>query len=437
MSTSVETPSTKGENRVSSAAEWFKYGVLGLMYMAQTFPAGFVGALVPTIYREQGLPLEMFWVFSIPLIPYWFRWVWAPIVDSYGSARFGRRKSWFVPTTILAVGVYMSLALVDIGLGVLGIVITILFVKSLVTATQEVAIDAYMVDNLTPQERSRGAAIVSMFEVFGHMTALAVLGMVYEAYGWRIAVVLASFLMLLFLLPGFVRREPPLPAATLERWNAGERPSLIRFLKRRDSRVIGPLLIFAGLYTGATVPLIGPFLVDRGYSVGQVGVITGVTLFSAVMVGSVLGMVLLKRYGIKAVLSGLLVVILPASVPLVSVVWMDLEVSTLAIGALVGLPTTVLAVFSVALNTLRLGFASKLQAGTDYSIGGALSRIGQTASLAAGGVISAYAGWSGFWFVHAIVGICVLYVGYLAHDWLEAEVAARNERETGIGEALG
>ena len=81
------------------ASAWLRFAVIGSMYMAQTFATAFVSHLMPAIYRDQGLPLERFWILSVALVPFWFRWAWAPLVDRTTGGPFGPRKSWFLPCT--------------------------------------------------------------------------------------------------------------------------------------------------------------------------------------------------------------------------------------------------------------------------------------------------------------------------------------------------
>ena len=51
----------------------FKFtAVLGLQ-MGQVFPSAFFGLILTAIYRENGLPLDMFWVFAVPAVPGWLR----------------------------------------------------------------------------------------------------------------------------------------------------------------------------------------------------------------------------------------------------------------------------------------------------------------------------------------------------------------------------
>ena len=84
--------------------------VLGLQ-MGQIFPASFIGLFLPVIYREQGLALDMYWVFTLPAIPTWIRPLWAPFVDRTGSRVIGMRKTWFIPCTAFGALSYLSLTL--------------------------------------------------------------------------------------------------------------------------------------------------------------------------------------------------------------------------------------------------------------------------------------------------------------------------------------
>lgn len=77
--------------------EWRSVALLLFLYVLQGIPLG-LGSAVPLLlqnrrvsYKEQALFSFVSWPFSVKLL-------WAPIVDSLYSSRFGRRKSWLVPT---------------------------------------------------------------------------------------------------------------------------------------------------------------------------------------------------------------------------------------------------------------------------------------------------------------------------------------------------
>lgn len=85
------------ESPGSVREEWRSVALLLLLYVLQGIPLG-LGSAVPLLlqnrhvsYKEQALFSFVSWPFSVKLL-------WAPIVDSVYSSRFGRRKSWLVPT---------------------------------------------------------------------------------------------------------------------------------------------------------------------------------------------------------------------------------------------------------------------------------------------------------------------------------------------------
>jgi MFS family permease len=439
----VAPPSTAGavgtDAPVTAADErrdWGKLAIIGLMYMAQTFPAGFASSLVPTIYRKMGMPLQDLWVFSLVAVPYWLRWLWAPIVDAHGSERFGRRKSWFVPCTLLAVCVYASIGFVEIGPATAYLIVGILILKSLVTATQEIAIEAYAIDNLRPSERSVSSGVNVTAEALGQMTALAMLGVVYERYGWRTAAVLAALLMLVFMLPAILRREPPPSAASRAARAAVGRPSLLRFLRRPDSRLIVPLMVLYGIYSGMIFPMIGPFLVDLDLSVAQAGALTGAVLFAATVTGSLASIGVVGRLGPRRALLLCAALAAVAGLPIAAVVLSGSRPPLALLGVLLYLPVAAMAVFYVTVFALRYALASKLQSGTDYSLSGAIGRVGQTLAGGSAGILAGNLGWPTFFVVFAVVGVTASLFGYLVYDRLSTLVAERNLRETGVSEGL-
>src|SRR4029450_8339868 len=78
----------------SDRATTLRFGAILGFIMGQVFPAAFYGLMLPAIYREKALSLDMFWIFTLPAIPTWLRPLWAPLVDGVGSTRIGMRQNW-------------------------------------------------------------------------------------------------------------------------------------------------------------------------------------------------------------------------------------------------------------------------------------------------------------------------------------------------------
>ena len=64
------------------------------------------------MFRRQGLPLDMFWLLALPNYPNSFRWLISIAVDNFGNERFGYRKSWILPCTLVGALAYSVVAFI-------------------------------------------------------------------------------------------------------------------------------------------------------------------------------------------------------------------------------------------------------------------------------------------------------------------------------------
>ncbi len=224
--------------------------ILGL-HMGQMFPAAFFGLMLTAIYREKGLPLDMFWIFVLPSIPTWLRPLWAPFVDGVGSSRIGLRKTWFIPCTLFGAAAYLSLALFEPEIATLWIIIGILIVKTTFMTTQDIAIDGYTVENLRDEERGVGAAVMDIGRHVAQFASWAGVAWVYGTYGWPAAVTTVGEPADSVLA---ARHHPPRTAAATAGSNAAaiaaNSPSLIKLFRRPDTRIILPLVMLVAFGGG-------------------------------------------------------------------------------------------------------------------------------------------------------------------------------------------
>ena len=132
--------------------------LLMFLYILQGIPLGLAGCLPYLIqdkkvsYTDQAKLSLVFWPFSVKLL-------WAPLVDSIFIARFGRRKSWLVPTQFL-IGSFMIFlsshvnSLMGEDESSKGIVnVTVLsiafFILDFLAATQDIAVDGWALTMLS------------------------------------------------------------------------------------------------------------------------------------------------------------------------------------------------------------------------------------------------------------------------------------------------
>ncbi len=398
--------------------------VLGLQ-MGQVLPASFLALFLPVIFREQGLSLDMYWVFTLPAIPTWIRPLWAPLVDRTGSPVLGMRKTWFIPCTLFGALAYLSLALFAPSLDNLAPIITLLVIKSTIMTTQDIAIDGYMVENINVEERPVGAAVLDIGRNVSRFIAMIGIPWIYTIYGWSAAVVTASLLLVLFSLPGILRPEPP-RRVTLVR----EPPSLRRLLQRPDSFYVYPMCFLIAL-TGAMIAVLYPtYLSDLGFSIGQLALV----LAPATLIGSVIGASatswFIGRFGYRSAMLLAAFGILFAVIP---IAWMgSLPEPSVVVVFLVTLNGIALPSFmDVTFQAARLKWASRSQAATDYTTQIVTMMAGASLATAVGGVLAEHLGWFYYFLIAGalVSGTCFLL--FVLFDRIEALVDARDATELG------
>ena len=82
---------------------------IAVFYFASGFPFGIVNMTMPVYLRSRGLPLdEITQVIGAAGAAWVFKFLWAPLVDRYGT-----RKRWIVVTQLLLGAGILVVAIVD------------------------------------------------------------------------------------------------------------------------------------------------------------------------------------------------------------------------------------------------------------------------------------------------------------------------------------
>jgi PAT family beta-lactamase induction signal transducer AmpG len=131
------------------------------LYMTEGIPLGFTATAIATEMRRQGLGPAAIGAFVGSLyLPWGFKWLVGPFVDSIYSTRLGRRRGWILFTQIMMIVTLLAAMPVDYAANI-GLFTAIIFVHNAFAATQDVAIDALAINVL--EARERGIANGLMF----------------------------------------------------------------------------------------------------------------------------------------------------------------------------------------------------------------------------------------------------------------------------------
>lgn len=125
--------------------------VLFFLYLLQGIPLG-LSAAIPMLMQNRGTSYKEQAEFSFAYWPFSLKLLWAPIVDSLYSQRFGRRKTWLIPTQYL-IGIFMLILssfvnqwLGNAEAGILPnvpLLTALFFTLNFLAATQDIAVDGW------------------------------------------------------------------------------------------------------------------------------------------------------------------------------------------------------------------------------------------------------------------------------------------------------
>jgi PAT family beta-lactamase induction signal transducer AmpG len=355
---------------------------------------------------------------------YAFKFLWSPLVDARavpGLARLGLRRSWLLATQLPMVAIIAMLAGLapagaDASTFSFGVALAALAVLS---ATQDIAVNAWTVDAFPRRELGIGSAAT----VAGYRLALLAGGslapLVAAWLGWNAAFLVLAAIMAIGPITTLVAREPR-REPTVHPPPAGLRALLAP---------IRELLAFAGPHAVAITLFVllfrlpdqlgnamqKPFLLEGlGYTKEQYGLIRNALGIGATLVGAAVGGGLVARFGLVRALvlcglaqaaSNLGFVVLSLRGPAVggSLAWGD--PAMLWLGAVSLVESLAGGMVATAFVAWLMSLCDRRYAATQYAVLTGLFAIGQSLASVVSGPLSKELGWIGFYLATVAVAV--------------------------------
>ena len=251
-----------------------------------------------------GVPLALIGLIPLAELPYTLKLFWAPLLDRWPIAWPDRRRGWILVLQVALVAVIAGMALLrpstdPASLTAVGVMALLLAVLS---ATQDIVIDAYRTDLLPEAERGAGAAATTL----GYRAAMLAVGaggfLLAGRYGWPAAFLCAAALVAA-VIP-FTLTAPklrPVQHAVTSLRQAVLGPAR-EFVHRAGPGRTWQLLLLVLLYRwpdGLLSAMAIPFLTLKGFSEADIGLVQGGWAIAATMVGTVLGGALFAWLGMN------------------------------------------------------------------------------------------------------------------------------------------
>ncbi|HUP89941.1 MAG TPA: AmpG family muropeptide MFS transporter [Longimicrobiales bacterium] len=233
--------------------------------------------------------------------PYLFKWAWAPLLDRYIPPFLGRRRGWILIMQILLAAALAFMSTHD-PQNALKIVAITAVVIAFLSATQDIAIDAYRTDVLEYKEMGAGAALF----VMGYRIALiGVIGLAFilaDRLSWPTVYLIMAGVMLVNMIVTWRAPEPVLQEAPPKTLASAVYLPFKDFFSRTGAGIGVLVLLFIVIYK---VPeymaqnMATPFLLKIGFSLTEIGAVQGVLGIIMTIVGTIVGGVAVSKIGIN------------------------------------------------------------------------------------------------------------------------------------------
>ncbi|OOE45781.1 MFS transporter [Salinivibrio kushneri] len=303
-----------------------------LMGCCSGFPWVLIGSNLNGWLADEGLSRTAIGLFGSVFVLYAVNFLWAPLLDRLKipvlNEKLGHRRSWIVVTQSLMLVATLALSRVNMqGLQAIDPWITTLVLSSLIfsialaSATQDIAIDAFRIDNFAEHETEK-FPLASAMSVIGWWTGYSVPGYIgfinADAIGWdQVYVIMAGFVGLMILATLYVKepasdREQRQDKATKHYLNQGYSgfqawfavtvvEPFAEFFRRNGIKVALTLLLFVFLFKLGEAFLGRMSIVfykDVGFTNEQIGYYSKLVGWGLTVVYTLIGSYINLRFGV-------------------------------------------------------------------------------------------------------------------------------------------
>ena len=249
-----------------------KFPTLFSLYIAQSIPMSFFSTVVPVIMRQENYSLESIGLLQLVKLPWTLKFLWAPLVDNNAKDRKQLRR-WIILSELFYAFVILSISLFSLQTD-FKLIVMLMIVAFIASATQDIATDIFAIRVLRTEEKATGNGIQSAGSFIGSLFGTGVLLLAYHYLGWQYLLwILAAFVI--FAIAPLLIYKPESDLSVVGKVRV--KPiDILSFFKEKIARRRVLVLIF--YYSGliGILAMLKPYMVDLGYSVKEIGFMSGI-----------------------------------------------------------------------------------------------------------------------------------------------------------------
>lgn len=411
------------------------------MGFASGLPLALSGATLAIWLTNVGVGLTAIGLFAAVGTPYSVKFLWAPLIDRVPlpllTPLLGRRRAWLVLIELLLMAAIAVLGLTRPEEAPLLTALCALLVAFL-SASQDVVIDAYRIEILSPEQQGAGAAATQAGYRMGMIASGA--GALYLAdsgldWSWVYAVMAA--LLIAGLIVALLAPEPEVgprarPGGLVAQLKDMVASPFVEFFARNGAQAAFLILLFILLYKLGDAfagVMANPFYVRLGFSLAEIATVSKVFGILATLMGVFLGGAIVARYGVLWSLFGCGILQMLSNLMFAAQAAIGPEVGFLVLT--IGIENLAGGMGSAAFVAYLSLLCNTTYTGTQYALFSSFMAVGRTWLSASSGWFADQTDWVTFFVLSTVIAL----PGLVMAIWMvrRLPMAAQSGREPGGG----
>ncbi len=176
------------------------------LYITEYVGTGFLTIALALILRKDGMELNQLSLIPLMMLPIGLKILWAPIVDKYLKGRLSHYRNWLIISLSFMLICLMNIAFLD-PIKQFYIILPIIFIFSIMTATQELAISGLACNIFLAEQRYLISSIKTSGSMIGNILGGGVILLLYAYIGWMWCLLLITVLVGFTLIQLFFFEE--------------------------------------------------------------------------------------------------------------------------------------------------------------------------------------------------------------------------------------
>jgi PAT family beta-lactamase induction signal transducer AmpG len=350
---------------------------------------------------KEGMDLSLIGLANLLAIPYSIKFLWAPFLDRYTFFFLGRRRGWLLLAQIALICSIAGMGFGNPKNSPMMLVAAALLV-TFFSASQDIVVDAYRREDLADEELGLGSALY----VLGYR-----IGMLLSSGGGLIMADYVSFntvylIIAACILPAIVTTlltpEPHVTKIPKTLREAVIDP-LVDYFNRREAiwMLVFILMYKIGDIMASNITI--PFYMDLGFSLTEIGAITKLLGFWAIIAGASIGGLIMLRLGINRSLwiFGILQAVSTAGFAVLARVGHSIP----ALSVVIGFENLSAGMGTAAFMAFMGSITNKKFTATQYALLTSFMAFGRDVLSSPTGFFAKYMGWENFFIFCVVIAI--------------------------------